>query len=254
MANNNNLKGRTTVVTGGSRGLGRAIAHKLAGAGSAIVILDLPEALAKAELPSNWKTFGIDLSQPDCDQALEAIASEIGDVDIVVANAGVVPPWRGMRQLDATEWQTVMTINVWGVAATLGAFAAALARSAHGSALVMASINGYKAHPKQVLYTASKHAALGVMRAAALDMGGDGTRVNAIAPGPIATDALMARLEGRHGSGGPSPETALAAMAAETAVGRMATEDDVAEVALWLASDASGGITGTVVPVECGLG
>lgn len=254
MANTNSLKGRTAVVTGGSRGLGRAIARKLADAGSAVVILDLPEALAKAELPSNWTTFDIDLSRPDCGQALEAIADEVGDVDIVVANAGVVPPWRGMRQLDAAEWQTVMTINIWGVAATLGAFAAALARSDHGSAVVMASINGYKAHPKQVLYTTSKHAVLGVMRAAALDMGADGTRVNAIAPGPIATDALMARLESRHSNGGPSPDEALALLAAETSTGRLATEDDVAEVALWLASDAAGGITGTVVPVESGLG
>jgi NAD(P)-dependent dehydrogenase (short-subunit alcohol dehydrogenase family) len=92
------------------------------------------------------------------------------------------------------------------------------------------------------------------MRAAALDMGADGTRVNAIAPGPIATDALMARIESRHRSGGPSPEEALAMLAAETATGRMATEDDVAEVALWLASDAARGVTGTMVPVESGLG
>jgi NAD(P)-dependent dehydrogenase (short-subunit alcohol dehydrogenase family) len=254
MADKNKLNGRTAVVTGGSRGLGRAIAHKLAGAGSAVVILDLPEALANVELPLNWKTFGIDLSRPDCDQALDAIAREVGEVDIVVANAGVVPPWRGMRELDGAEWQTVMTINVWGVAATLGAFAPALARSAHGSAVVMASINGYKAHAKQVLYTASKHAVLGVMRAAALDMGSDGTRVNAIAPGPIATDALMARLESRHKYGGPSPDKALALLAAETSTGRLATEDDVADVALWLASDAAGGITGTMVPVESGLG
>ena len=254
MPNTHSLKGRIAVVTGGSRGLGRAIARKLGEAGSEIVILDLPEALEQAELPSDWRVFVIDFSQPDCDRALKAIAGEINDVDIVVANAGVVPPWRGMRQLDAAEWQTVMTINVWGVAATLGAFAPALARSEHGSAVVMASINGYKAHAKQVLYTASKHAVLGVMRAAALDMGADGTRVNAIAPGPIATDALMARIESRHRNGGPSPEAALTMLAAETATGRLATEADVAEVALWLVSDAAGGITGTMVPVESGLG
>ncbi|WP_420406772.1 SDR family NAD(P)-dependent oxidoreductase [Hoeflea sp.] len=254
MPNTHNLKGRTAVVTGGSRGLGHAIAGKLHDAGSAVVILDLPEALAQAELPPEWKVFGIDFSKPDCGQTLEIIANETGDVDIVIANAGVVPPWRGMRQLDAAEWQRVMTINVWGVAATLGAFASALGRSDHGSAVVMASINAYKAHAKQVLYTASKHAVLGVMRAAALDMGTDGTRVNAIAPGPIATDALMARIEGRHRSGGPAPEEALAMLAAETATGRLATEADVAEVALWLASDAAAGITGTVVPVESGLG
>jgi len=251
---NENLIGRYAVVTGGTRGLGWMIAKKLADAGATISILDLPDALAKAKLPADWKTFPVDLSRPDCGTALATIAETLGQTDIVVANAGVVPPWRGMRELDAAEWQTVMTINVWGVAATLGAFASALARSEHGRAVVMASINGYKAHGKQVLYSTSKHAVIGVMRAAALDMGADGTRVNAIAPGPIATEALVGRIADRNKTGGPSVEEALAAMAAETATGRMATEEQVANVALWLASDQSEGVTGTVVPVECGLG
>lgn len=250
---NHSLAGRQAVVTGGTRGLGRMIAGQLAAAGASIALIDLPQAIADADLPAGWAAFPADLSQPDCRTGLEAIAASLGTVDIVVANAGVVPPWRGIKELDAAEWQRVMTINVWGVAATLGAFAPALARSAHGSAVVMASINGYKAHGQQVLYTASKHAVIGVMRAAALDMGADGTRVNAIAPGPIATDALVGRIAARHEHGGPSVEEALAAMAAETATGRMATEQQVADVALWLASDLSAGVTGTVVPVECGL-
>lgn len=248
-----NLEGRHAVVTGGTRGLGRMIAGRLADAGARIFILDLPSALDQADLPEDWKSFSIDLSRQDCGTTIAGIADTIGHTDIVVANAGVVPPWRGMRELDPAEWQTVMTINVWGVAATLGAFAPALARSAHGSAVVMASINGYKAHGQQVLYTTSKHAVIGVMRAAALDMGADGTRVNAIAPGPIATDALIDRIANRHETGGPSVGEALSAMAAETATGRMATEQQVADVALWLASDLSAGVTGTVVPVECGL-
>ena len=248
------LKGRHAVVTGGSRGLGRVIADKLAQAGASIAILDLPQAIEQSRRPEDWMAYPVDLSRSDCANTLAGIANAMEKVDIVVANAGVVPPWRGMRELHPVEWQNVMSINVWGVAATLGAFAPALARSRHGSGVVMASINGYKAHAKQVLYTASKHAVIGVMRAAALDMGVDGTRINAIAPGPIATDALVSRLASRHENGGPSVEAALASMAADTAVGRMATEDQVADVALWLASDLSGGVTGTVVPVECGLG
>jgi NAD(P)-dependent dehydrogenase (short-subunit alcohol dehydrogenase family) len=171
----------------------------------------------------------------------------------VVANAGMVPPWRGVAELDAAEWQRVMTVNVWGVAITLGAFADALAASGRGAAVVMASINGYRVHPRQVLYSATKHAAIGVMRAAALDLGARGIRVNALAPGPIATEALRGRLETRHTQGGPTPEEAIAAMSAETALGRMATEEDVARAALFLASDAAAAITGVVLPVEAGL-
>jgi NAD(P)-dependent dehydrogenase (short-subunit alcohol dehydrogenase family) len=251
MASNDSLRGRRAVVTGGGRGLGRAIADRLAGQGAAVTVVDLPGALE--ELPEGWGACALDLTAPDAQGALAALADRLGPVSVVVANAGVVPPWRGVEDLDRDEWDRVMTINVWGVAITLGAFAGALAASGHGSAIVMASINGYRAHPKQVLYSASKHAVIGVMRAAAQDLGPRGVRVNALAPGAIATEALMGRIAARHAAGGAAPEPALAALAGETMLGRMATAEDVAGVAAFLASDASAGMTGHVFPVEAGL-
>ena len=251
MAVSQDLTGRTAVVTGGASGLGRAIAARLAASGAAVTVVDLEQALS--QVPDGQGRFACDVSAPDTSERLAVLAQDLGSVDIVVANAGVVPPWRGMRDLDADEWRRVMGVNVWGVAATIGGFADALARSDHASVIVMASINGFRAHASQVLYTASKHALIGVMRAAALDLGRDGTRVNALAPGPIATQALLDRVAARHAKGGPSPENVLAAMSAETALGRMATEDDVAAVAHFLASDASAGMTGSVFPVEAGL-
>lgn len=247
------LAGRKAIVTGGSSGLGRAIATRLAEAGAAVTVVDLPQALAGADLPGGWTSFAADLGTPDCQTALRGLADVMGTVDIVIANAGLVPPWRGVADLDAAEWARVMAVNVWGVAATLGAFAAALGQSGRGSAVLMASINGYRAHPQQMLYTASKHAVVGVMRAAALELGPAGTRVNALAPGAIATQALLDRLETRHAKGGPAPEQALASLAADTALRKMVTPEQVAAAAHWLASDASAGITGIVVPVEAGL-
>jgi len=246
------LAGRLAVVTGAGGGLGRAIATALAGQGARIVAVDLPAALEG--LAAGWEGVAVDLAAPSAKAVLEALAARLGAVDIVVANAGVVPPWRGVAELDPEEWAQVMAINVWGVAATLGAFAPALAISGRGAVVVMASINGYRAHPRQVLYTASKHAVIGVMRAAALDLGARGIRVNALAPGAIATEALRGRVAARHAAGGPAPEAALAALAAETALGRIATEAEVAAAALWLVSDAASGITGVVLPVEAGLG
>jgi NAD(P)-dependent dehydrogenase (short-subunit alcohol dehydrogenase family) len=252
MDGSQNLSGRTAVITGASRGLGRAIAERLERAGVAIVAVDLPAALPA--LPAHWRAEPLDLTDADAQGRLKALARALGTVDIVVANAGLVPPWRGMADLDAAEWQRVMTVNVWGVAATIGAFADALAASGRGSAIAMASINGYKAHPKQVLYTASKHAVIGIVRAAALDLGPRGIRVNALAPGAIATEALLSRVDARHRAGGPAPEDALNALASETALRRLATEEDVANVAHFLASDASAGMTGGVFPIEAGLG
>lgn len=245
------LAGRTAVVTGAARGLGRAIAERLDRAGAAIVAVDLPAALGG--LPGRWRAEGIDLADAEAQERLAVLAGDLGRVDVVVANAGLVPPWRGMTELDAAEWHRVMTVNVWGVAATIGAFADALAASGRGSAIAMASINGYRAHPRQVLYTASKHAVIGIVRAAALDLGPRGIRVNALAPGAIATEALLGRVEARHRGGGPAPADALAALANETALRRLATEEDVANVAHFLASDASAGMTGSVFPIEAGL-
>ncbi len=92
-----------------------------------------------------------------------------------------------------------------------------------------------------------------VMRAAALDLGGSGVRVNALAPGPIATSALLERVSSRHEEGGPDLQSALAELATDPALGRIATPEDVANVAHFLASDASAGMTGSVFPVEAGL-
>ncbi|MEL6206755.1 MAG: SDR family oxidoreductase [Pseudomonadota bacterium] len=245
------LAGRTAVVTGATRGLGRAIATRLAEAGAAIVAIDLPGLIG--DVPPDWRGIGLDLLDESAGPALAAAASSCDAVDILVANAGVVPPWRGVAELDRAEWTQVMTINTWAVAETLGAFAPCLALSPRASAILMASINGYRAHPKQVLYTASKHAVIGIMRSAALDLGTQGIRVNALAPGPIATDALLSRIEARSASGDTAPDDALRALAEETALGRMATAEDVANVAHFLASDASAGMTGSVFPVEAGL-
>ncbi len=251
MGNAQDLEGRSAVVTGGARGLGRAIAERLARAGAAITVVDLPDALG--DLPGSWTAAPIDLAAAGADAELRALAEAAGRVEIVVANAGIVPPWRSIDALDAAEWQRVMTVNTWGVAATIGAFTGAMAASGQGSAIVMASLNGYRAHPKQVLYSASKHAAIGIMRAAALDLGRRGIRVNALAPGPIATEALVGRVEARAATGGPAATAALAAMAEETALGRMVTVEDVANAAHFLASDASAGMTGTVFPIDAGL-
>lgn len=254
MQNLQNLSGRRAVVTGGAQGLGLAIAQTFADAGATLTVIDLAHVLDNADLPVAWHAVAMDLGAADSLVAQSRLAADLGSVDIVVANAGVVPTWRRVAELDADEWQRVMSINTWGVAATLGGFADALAASGRGTAVVMASINGYKAHPRQVLYSASKHAAIGIMRAAALDLGRHGIRVNALAPGAIATEALQQRIIGRQAEGGPDLDTALTTLDAETALGAIATPQQVANAALWLASDASAGITGIVVPVEAGLG
>jgi NAD(P)-dependent dehydrogenase (short-subunit alcohol dehydrogenase family) len=180
-----------------------------------------------------------------------ATFAQIGALDVLVANAGVVPPWRAVDALDVAEWDRVFAVNVRGVALCMKHAAPRLREG--GAVVAMASINAERGAAGQALYTATKHAVLGLVRAAALDLGQRGIRVNALGPGPIATAALRQRVTDRAAAGGPREDEAFAAMASETALRRMATEDDVADAALFLASPLSRGITGKLLRVDGGL-
>jgi NAD(P)-dependent dehydrogenase (short-subunit alcohol dehydrogenase family) len=227
------LSGRVAVVTGAARGLGAAIAARLAQEGAVVHGLDLPDCDVTEEAQ------------------LAAAMARLPRIDILVANAGLVPPWRAVDALDLAEWDRVFAVNVRGAAASMKHAVPRMPRG--GAILAMASINAEVAAASQALYTASKHAVLGLVRAAALDLGPRGIRVNALAPGPIATEALQARIAARHAGGGLAPTAALAAEAARTPLGRIATEQDVANTALFLVSDLAAAITGRMLRVDAGL-
>jgi NAD(P)-dependent dehydrogenase (short-subunit alcohol dehydrogenase family) len=219
------LDSRVCLITGGSRGLGLAIAQRFAAEGAVGVALDLAFPTPNP-LPAGFAAMVGDVGEEAALQAaVKAVVDRHGRLDVVVANAGLVPPWRETEDLDMAEWDRVMAVNVRGVAATIKQ-ATPVMKSTGGAIVAMASINSFLAHPRQMLYTASKHAVLGVVRAAARDLGRFGIRVNAVAPGPIAT---------------------------EGALGRLATSDEVAKAVLFLASDLASGITGELLPVDAGL-
>ena len=225
------------------------MARELAAAGALGAVVDLAEGPA----PDGWISLVADVrDEATVAAAVAATAERFGRLDVVVANAGIVPPWSDTTELDLDQLDEVFAVNVRGVAATLKHGVAAL-RDRGGSVVVTASLNSWRAHPSQPVYTASKHAVLGLLRTAALDAGRHGVRVNGLAPGPIFTDALRARLEARAAEGGLPVEEALAQAAAGTALGRIATEEDVARAALFLASDLAAGITGVLLPIDGGI-
>lgn len=245
------LEGRIALVTGAAAGLGNRIVRRFAEAGVKGLALDVSDS--SGALPAGWLSRRGDVTvEPDLEQAVAEVAGSFGRLDIVVANAGVVPPWCSIDAIDFTHWDEVFAVNVRGVAATIK-HAIPLMKENGGSIIATASLNSYRGHAGQCLYTATKHAVLGIVRAAALDLGRYGIRVNALAPGPIPTDALVGRMEARARDGGLSVEEARAQFDAETALGRMASEDDVAGTALFLASDLSAGVSGQLVPIDAGL-
>ena len=245
------LAGRIAFVTGAATGLGRTIAGHLADAGAVGLACDTSELCR--DLPQGWVARQGDVAKKaDLEKAIDDIQREFGRLDIVVANAGHVPQWHETENIDLDEWDQVFAVNVRGVAATIKS-AVPLMKARGGSIVALGSINSQRAHASQCVYTATKHAVLGIVRSTALDLGRYSIRVNALGPGPVATDALIERVRKRAADGGPSINETLEQFASETALGRMATEDDVARAALFLASDQSDGITGQILMVDAGL-
>jgi 3alpha(or 20beta)-hydroxysteroid dehydrogenase len=243
------LEGRAALVTGGASGIGRAIAARFAAAGARGVVTDVAPA---ANVPADWSARLADVRREDEMRAVLAdAAAELGGLDTVVVAAGVVPPWRRVGELDLDEWDEVFAINVRGVATTLKHAAELLPPG--GTIVAVASLNAWRADGRLMSYSASKHAVLGIVRSAALDLGPRGIRVNAVAPGPVATEALRARMARRTAAGGLDVTAALGAAAQETALGRIATVEDVANAVLFLASDLSAATTGHMIPIDGGL-
>lgn len=243
------LDGRRALITGGGNGIGAEVARRFAAAGATGVVLDLPGA---DEPVPGWRVLPVDVRDEDAIAAACAEAARLlGGLDAVVAAAGVVPSRQSPAELDLGDFDRVQAINVRGVAATVKHTAPLLG---DGAAIVaVASLNSWRGDPNLTSYAASKHAVLGIVRSAALALGPAGVRVNAVAPGPIATDALRARMAARAVAGGPAVADALAAAAADTALRRIATTAEVADVIAFLASDLSSAVTGQLVPVDGGI-
>ena len=245
------LSGCTAVVTGGASGIGAAIVRVFAEAGATGAVIDQP-GITPA-VPENWVAVNADVGDPrSLETAFSAVAGSFASLDIVVANAGIVPSWTSTAQIDLDEWEQVFAVNTRGVMLTVRQAVRAMA--GHGGVIVaMSSLNGWRGDPHIPAYVASKHAVVGLVRSVAADVGRLGIRVNAVAPGPIATDALLGRMAHRAASGGLAVEEALQQASTSTALGRMATADEVADAVLFLASDLSSGITGQLLAVDAGI-
>lgn len=247
------MAGKVAFVTGAARGLGHAIVKQLAGAGASGVAFDmLPKGEAN-KLPERW-TFlqGNVCQEEDVRDAIATTIGQFGKLDAVVANAGVTAPWVPTQEINLEDWRRTFAVNVEGTLITIK-HAARRMKTSGGSIVALGSLNSWKGHPQQAAYVASKHAVLGLVRSTALDLGKQGIRVNALAPGPVMTEALLERIRNRSRKGGPGRDEALREMANATALGHTVSESDVATTCLFLLSSHSNGVTGQLIPVDAGL-
>lgn len=246
------LEGQVAIVTGGSNGLGAAIVSRFAANGARGAIIDLKTSSGQ-QPPDSWQVFHADVRDPDSlHSAFDEIVKVFEEIDVVVANAGIVPPWTSTAEIDLETWENVFAVNSRGVMLTIREAVRVMSERG-GSIVAMSSLNGWRGDPHIPAYAASKHAVVGLVRSVAQDVGHRGIRVNAVGPGPIATDALLERMADRSQSTGLDVKTALERAGENTALRRVATATEVANAVLFLASDLSSGITGRFLPVDAGI-
>ena len=241
MARFASLEGRTALVTGGSRGIGRAIAAGLAEAGATVVIGYRSGADEAAEVADGVGGRAVQADVSDPEEA-KRLVEEAGDVDVLVNNAGVTRDGLLARMSDE-DWKTVLDTNLGGTFNTSRAVIRGMMKRRSGSIVNVSSIVGVHGNPGQTNYSASKAGIIGFTKALARELGSRGARANVVAPGYIST-----RLTN------DLPKELQQAMLASTPLGRFGDPEDVAGAVRFLASDAAAFVTGEVLLVDGGLG
>ena len=230
---------RSVLVTGGNRGIGRAIVDRFVAAGDKVASLDM----VAGELPDGvLGVVGNVTDSASVDAAFAEVEAAHGPVEVLVANAGITRDQLVLRMSDE-DFETVIDVNLTGAFRCVRRASAGMLRLRRGRIVLISSVVGLYGGPGQVNYSASKAGLVGMARSLTREIGGRGITANVVAPGFIDT-AMTAAL----------PDERQAAYKAAIPAGRFAQPDEVAGVVQFLASADAGYISGAVIPVDGGLG
>lgn len=241
---------KVALVTGGSRGIGRAIVVRLAQQGYDVAVnyhhgRDLAEELAEdlRRAGRSAAAFGADTAKPEeVDAMFRAVDAALGPVETLVNNAGLAPPSGLFQDVDDETWDRTFAVNVGGMRNTIRRALPHMLHEKRGSIVNISSIWGLRGASCEAAYAATKAAVAGLTRSLALELAPSCIRVNAVAPGCIDTDMLRAL--GRE---------TMEELAAQTPLGRLGTPEDVAAAAAFLAGEEASFITGQILIVDGGF-
>lgn len=251
---------RVTVITGASQGIGRHIALAFADAGDSLVLAardkaNLEETAARAgESGAEALVVPTDVTDAEDTEAMTAAALDrFGRIDVLINNSGIGGPSGPLWELSVEEWRQTFAVNVEGVFLVTRAVMPHMIERGSGSVVMIGSITGKRPLWGRTAYASTKSALVGLTRTLAIEAGTHGVRVNLISPGFVSGPRLDWVIDAQAEGRGISTEQVRSELAAEAALNRLTEPEDIARVALFLASEESRGIAGADINVNSGV-
>jgi len=247
------LATKRVLVTAGGDGIGLEITRAFAAAGSKILVCDVaPESLARLadELPGVHSCIADVSSEADVAAMFDLVDSKLGGLDVLVNNAGIAGPTGGIETLSLADWQRTLDVNLTGQFLCARQAVPRLRQGNGPSIINLASVAGHLGMPGRTPYSASKWGVVGLTKSLAIELGRDGIRVNAILPGAVDGPRIRAVIAAKAKARGVAVEEMTRIYTDQAALGRMVTARDIANMALFAASDLAGNITGQELVVD----
>lgn len=242
------MENKTVLITGGAAGIGKATAFAFSEEGANVVLWDVNEELGlrvRDDISASGKKSAFNkvdvTSFKKVEAGIRAIIDEFGQIDVLVNNAGITMD-RTLMKMDPDSWQKVIDVNLTGVFNCTKAVASFMVEAGSGVILNASSVVGLYGNFGQTNYVATKAGVIGMTKTWARELGRKGIRVNAVAPGFIATEMVQ-----------KMPEKVIESMVSKTPIGRMGTPEDIANAYVFLASDKASFIHGTTLSVDGGV-
>lgn len=240
---------KRVLITAGASGVGLAMAQAFDAAGYAIVVTDIDEN-ALAELPAHWTSHLADAADEKDMIAVFQDVKEKGGIDVLCANAGIAGPTNAIEDMDLAAWRSCVAVNLDGAFLASKHAVPMMKAAGSGSIVLTSSTAGQYGYPYRAPYAAAKWAVIGLMKTLAMELGPHGIRANAICPGAVEGPRMDGVLQREADAKGMTRDQVYAGYASGTSMGRFVEAHDIANMAVFLASDSARLVSGQVIAVD----
>ncbi len=241
---------RRVLITAGASGIGLAMGHGFDAAGYDVWVSDL-NARALGEVPGHWRASHVDVIDEGQMAAMFAdIRRDWGGIDVICANAGIAGPTAAVEDIDLADWRQCMAVNLEGAFLCAKYGGPMMKAAGAGVMLLTSSTAGQHGYPNRAPYCAAKWAVIGLMKTVAMEWGRHGIRANVICPGAVEGARMEGVLAREAAAKGMTRDQVYAGYAGGTSMGRFIQASDIADMAVFLGSDAARMVSGQVIAVD----